>query len=261
VINYSIRTNTAAVALLFTDADGQILFADNHFAKLVEYDDARSLIGQPLDQVMGIERYLVSHFLQNLKEIGYVHNWTLELRTRLGVPILTHCAAVATYDEREIFIGADLALALYDDYRPIEITLTNHKDALNTRIRQMQAEAPDSRTLLELYTAVQISALQVLLARMAGPRISKAQDAKISKLIAQKQWPLAMIDGELTFQHDNINPDICYSLLLETVRYAAGIVGRRIVMREMRTVDEQMDEQSRRIAEEAGLSTLFDNTR
>lgn len=246
------------LALLFTDAKGRIVFVDNKFMELMSYPESGQLVGEPLNAVMGIAQADVNQLMQEVARTGYIHEHRLVMRGPSGQTVEVLCSCVATYNDQGQFIGADMTL-----YQMREITAPQeespvHGDVLQARIQQIQVEtgtrrAQEEQIHLQLYFTAQINALQVLLARMGGPRIHAALEACVNNLATRKQWPARLQGGHITVDEAGLPVEAYAELLKEIVHYGSDIVGRRPVIQEMREVDSQIGDLSKQAAEDAGL--------
>jgi len=248
------QESPSLLALLFTDGDGRIVFVDSNFLKMMDYSEAGLAVGEPLYKILGIERQICSKMMQTVAQNGFVHNWPLELQSSTGKPTAVTCTGIATYDERHTFIGMDMTIRVQTSTEPPNALPPHHRAVLNTRIRQIQTEVRSHEDrALKTYTVAQIGAVEILLARMAGPRINQTLEQSLNKLAAQRASGFHIQNGHVVFDEAVLDPNIYLTLLKEVHRYAVGIVGRRMVISEMQAVDEQVDEHSREIADQAGL--------
>lgn len=245
-------------ALAFTDARGRIVFADRNLLRLLGYDQCGPLVGRPADEVLRADRDLIGHFITEVARSGYIRERPLELHDAQGqiVPVL--CTCVAVYDDSGHFIGMDMTL--HPSQAPAQdsgIQVTHHWDVLSARVDQIRAEAEARRaseikTLLQLYFAAHFSALQVLLTRMGGTRIYEALNNIVNNIAQRNSWQLAVLGSEVVIDEDP-PPEAYRRLLSEAVAYGVNIVGKRMVVQEMRAVGERLDARCRALAEEHGL--------
>src|SRR5512138_1871209 len=163
------------LGLIFTDAKGRIVFADNRFLALVGQPEAGRLVGQPLDRVINVARDAIGGLIQDIAHAGYVHERTLTIQRGDGYLMQALCTGVASYDDRNAFIGADLTLR--DPQHATAHQAVTHHDVLWNRIQHIEAEADAQATqrevLAQLYFTAQISTIEVLLGRLGGPRIQQ----------------------------------------------------------------------------------------
>lgn len=250
------------LALVFTDSHGRVISIHGLLLDMMHYDNPGAIVGEPLHTVLGVGLDASKHLVENVARNGNVLDWALEIRPQAADPFPVLCTSVATFNDRGDFIGADITLHEYDQPAAEEASPASHEDTLITHIQQAEAgvEWDEDNALLQLYVAVQFSALQVLLARMAGLRVSKTLEATINKMADKRAWPLAVRGDRLLVEKDNLQPDIYRALLDETVRFAANVIGRRTVIAEMRAVDDGMDSSVVDLARQAGLRHLFSET-
>lgn len=249
------------LGLVFTDARGQVVFVDYYFLHLVRCDDADKLIGSPLQAALGIEPLVAKQLLKKITQAGFVHEFPLTLKPGDQEPLEVLCTGVATFDDRDGFIGTDITL-----YDPAlagipETQFTQHRQVLGTRIQQIQAEVEvlETQTQVQLYVQAQIGGLQILLARMGGPRIRDTLDTILSKMIAQQRWPIQMRDGALVFGNQELEAALYSALMAEVVHYSANVIGHRMVVQEMRAADGQMDKEVIGAVEPLGLRRFLDS--
>jgi hypothetical protein len=105
---------------------------------------------------------------------------------------------------------------------------------------------------MQLYFASQLNALYILLIRMAGPRVYQVLETNLNRKAEQNGWPILIGRGHVVFGN-SVQADACRALLSEVAAYAANVLGRRMVEREMRAVDEQLTAGSVAVAHELGL--------
>jgi hypothetical protein len=249
------------LALLFTDADEQILFVNDELLKIIDCPEAGAVVGEPFHQALGVDHKLVSQLMQDINQIGYVHDWPLELHPTTRSPLEVLCTGVAAYDDRGGFIGADITLRDPVLAGVPETPFTHHKDALHARIKQIQSEVEtlEDRSSLQLYFMAQAYALEILLARMGGPRVCRTLDGIANRIIDKRSWPIRVKDGAFTFEKPDLPPDVYATLLVGIAHYAADVIGARMVAAEIQAVDEQMDPHLRDVARQAGLQGFFDD--
>jgi hypothetical protein len=243
------------LGLIFTDAKGRIVFADNRFLALVGQPEARKLVGEPLDRVINVARDSIGGLIQDIAHAGSVHERTLTIQRGDGYLVQALCTGVASYDDRNAFIGADLTLR--DPQHATTHQMVTHHDVLQTRIQQIEAEADAQAThhevLAQLYFTAQISTIQVLLGRMGGPRIQQYVEDFLNQASAGNKWPIQVKGGHFLITASSM-PDAAYAALLRGVMdYGSAIVGLRLLVHEMRALDGQMKPETCEVAAELGL--------
>jgi len=243
------------LGLIFTDAKGRIVFADNKFLNLIGQPEAGRLVGMPLDKVINVARDAVGGLIQDIAHAGYVHERTLTIQRGDGLLMQALCTGVASYDDRNAFIGADLTLR---DPRHATVHQTaTHHDVLWTRIQQIEAEADAQAThhevLAQLYFTAQISTIQVLLGRMGGPRVQEYVETFVNQASAGNNWPIQVKGGRFVISPSRV-PDVAYAALLRgVIDYGAAIIGTRLMVYEMRALDSQMKPETCQVAAGLGL--------
>jgi hypothetical protein len=245
----------AALAMLFTNAMGQVVFVDRAFLRMMRYTDAGMVAGEPLHKVLGLDQKNALQLLDTLRRQGQVRDWPLETASANGHISL---AGVATRDESGNFIGADITLR---DLTAPEVV--SHTDVLSTRVKEALAGAHpqgENEVLLQLYFTTQIEALYVQMTRLVGLGARKHLDKAINDLAQKNKWAISMKDGHANSLTDQTDAPVFRALLTEAFNYGVGIIGRRVVAREMQRIDGQMDTRAVQLAGEAGLRDLFKTT-
>ncbi len=246
------------LALMFTDARGRIVFVDANFMQLMGYGRDESLVGEPLYKIIGLEQPRMAELMQEVARTGYVHEHPLAVRGPNGDAVKVLCSCVATYNERGEFIGADMTLHQGHASTQQSGEAPLHGDILQTRIQQIQVEtearkAQEEEARLQLYFTAQMNALQVLLARMGGPRIYATLEASVNQLADKRKWSMRMQSGHIILDEKGLPPEAYAALLKEVVDYGCNIIGRPPILAEMRAVDAQVGETVREAAGVAGL--------
>jgi len=226
---------------IFTDADGRVVFVNREYSEHFSTYGLNQIVGKPLHTVLLYKESAIHQFLQEIAEIGCVQNVPIEINTTSNQAILVYCTATATYNAKNQFIGADFFLYA----EPSEGALPSGiAELLSAEIKQIQSNP------LEHYLMAQINVLEVLLGRLAGPRVRKSLDDLIIKLC--KGWPIQEQNGQFIVT-GTISSDVCQSLLDKVVNYVISIVGRRVALHELKSIDEHFDTFVLKLAEQNGL--------
>lgn len=255
------RTNPP-LALIFTDAKGRIVFVDQKFMDLMGYPRDQSLVGEPIHKILRVDQAAIAALLQEVAHTGYDHERSLILQSRSGEATEVLCSSVATYNEQGGFIGADITLYENEARSAQADVVPQHEDVLQARIEQIQVEteareAEQEQANLQLYFTAQMNALQVLLARMGGPRIHAALEESVNQLAQKKGWAMRAQSGHIVLDEKGLPPEGYVTLLKEVVDYASNIIGRPPVMQEMRMVDAKVGDSVCQAAAAAGLRQLI----
>ncbi|MBN1427636.1 MAG: PAS domain-containing protein [Anaerolineae bacterium] len=248
----------AALCLVFTDARGRIVFADNNFIELLHQNDTVSLVGEPLSKILRIAPQNISELISSIAQMGYVRDHMIEIQDMEEEPLNIACTGVATYDDQGVFIGADLTLCDITHFEPTSVHLVDHGDILSARIKEIQNETKKQRgeeeqTFALGYFTAQVTAIQVLLGRMGGPRVREMVETLVNQTASQYGWPVELQGGHLNIGQEGL-PLNAYTVLLEqVVDYGTNIIGYQAITYEMQMVDDQMTPHLREMAGQAGL--------
>ncbi|MEW6567465.1 MAG: PAS domain-containing protein [Chloroflexota bacterium] len=235
-------TQPSPLAMLFTNAGGGVIFADRHFLSLAERSPEQISPGQALHILLETDPQSMSRWVQTVAREGFVPAFPLTLATPGGARLPLSMDGVAVYDELKRFIGADVLFAQPATLRPFPPLPLRHPDALATYFQQVLNEAQATRTMtfLQVYVSVQIEILQVLLARMGGPKMRQALESILNQTADRHQIPARMQQGYLGFLSSRSNIGHYRALLRAAFAYAVDAIGRRAVSHELSLIDQQM---------------------
>lgn len=234
-------------ALVMTNMLGQVIFLDHPCLKLLgrHQNEARTIIGRPLHEVLGIASKTADQIIKDVSKSGHIEIQPLDIKDAHGRTLSVACSVVATYDDKRSFVGMDITL------RPLATT----PDA------QLVIEYPtteqhlDSKeeTYLQTYFTRQINALHNLLIQLGGKRVGKNLEAIVNETAQRNVWPVSMQDGQVQVQLKSSDADIYRALLAKGVTYATSVVGERIINKEMQAVDDRMDPRILQFVKDLGL--------
>lgn len=230
------------LAILFTNASGGVIFADRRFFQLAERTPGQIPPGQALHTLIDSESQLVARWMETVAREGFVPAQPLTLATRGGTRLPLSMDGVAAYDETKHFIGADVLFAPPTTQRPLPPTPLRHPDALASYFRQSLSEAQAERgmTFLQVYVSVQVEIVQILLARMGGPRMRAALEGVINETAERFHIPARMQQGYLEFFSGHTNIGHYRALLRSAFAYAVDVIGRRAVTQELSLIDQHV---------------------
>jgi hypothetical protein len=248
---------SAPLGLLFTDATGQVVFADPSFLRMLNYREAGVVAGEPLHRALGLDQKLAKQLLEDLRKTGQVRDRRLDLQTANGGTVLVAFTGVANYDDSGSFIGADLTVR--DVKRDTaEVPAIGRGDVIKTRVQQILSETgQEDAAYLRSYFTTQMEALYVLMGRLVGLWVHNNLDKMINSAATLNGWSVQFNHGALGKEVANPDGRVYKALLAEASNYAVSMIGQRVVARELRMVDEYMDERTRKVAADAGLRDLL----
>lgn len=245
----------STLGLIFTDARGRVVFVDNKVMSLLGQVDTGRLVGEPLHSIVRVAFDVINNLLTEIARTGYVHEQPLVITRSDGTRVETICTGIASYDDQHVFIGADLTLRDPSAVAPAQ--LATHGDVLGVRIQQIEAEADaqiaQDELLAQLYITALIGAVQVLLARMGGQRVSEAMESVLNGRAAKAGWPFKLTGGQFVINTVDLAPEAYRALLDEVIGYARNVTGSRLLFQEMRALDEQMTTAARDVASHFGM--------
>jgi hypothetical protein len=164
-----------------------------------------------------------------------------------GAPLHIVCSGSATYDEKGACIGVDFTLRPAAGPSGQLLHLSTPTAIFDT----------EDKSYLELYFSAQVDALRVLLVRLGGARLGSKLEMIVNETAQRNGWAVSMEDSQVVIDLLGLKPDVYRALLTKAVTYAVGVIGERLVKKQMQAVDEQMGERAIDLARELGLRELF----
>jgi serine/threonine-protein kinase len=236
-------------ALLMTNMLGQVIFVDSPFLKLVKrhHSDARNIIGKPLYGVLGIPQSQVDNLIKEVSKSGRVEGMRMEIRDTQGKTITVMCSAVATKDDKNTFVGADVTL------RPISDVIITSGD-FQTMDKHLDTR---EETFLQTYFTAQMEALRDLVIQLGGKRLGTNLEKIINETAQRNVWPVSMENGKVSVQMRNTEADAYRALLAKAVTYAVSLVGKRMVSKEMEAVDKKIDARVLELVKQLHMRDVF----
>jgi hypothetical protein len=100
--------------------------------------------------------------------------------------------------------------------------------------------------------------MQVLLARMGGPRVQTTVEDIVNQRAAKGGWPIQLKGGHFVITAGSVPAEAYQMLLKEVIDYGRNIIGGRLLTQEMRALDAQMKLETRDIADQFNLRDWFE---
>lgn len=243
------------LALLFTNAHGMVVYADRSFSRLTHCAAEGFDLRGPLHTLLGVSEAVTENLLQRVNQAGHFTGRLLHARTQSGSLLPIWGMSVASYDDREGYIGADILLSSAIDGPQVQARVVTHSDFLNVYLQQTMAfaRARHDKTFLQAYMAAQFNVLQVLLVRMAGSEIRDAMERILAGNSRKNNWPISIEHGELAFGKASSPFGVYGAFQKIAVSYAASIVGRRVIAQELDLLDRQLDQSTLALVTQLGL--------
>jgi len=234
--------NPYPLVLLFTNAEGNAVFADQNYLRL-SGESAETLSGKPLHRILPLDPHATEQLVEMVRHSGHIDGMPIPVRTASGALWLSNCAAVAAHDEYDDFIGVDLVLRQASfPTEGMGSKLLTHVDVLRTYagILVNEGSLHESRTFIQSYLAAQIGTLQIMLARIGGPAARLTLEHIANQAAERHALPLSLYNGYLIFFRKEIGLQD-YRIFLDTaIRYAVDVLGERNVKREMLALDRSI---------------------
>ncbi len=245
--------STVTTGLVFTNAQGQIIFVDHPFLQMMRFGETSLITGEPLHKVLGLDAKLTKQLLDEVQKVGGVKNHSLQLTRPDGSRFDVHCNATATRDTKGQFIGADITLQR-------ERPAGEESDAIiNTQVRSALARpnSPEDNVFVQLYFTTHLKALYILMVRLLGLWAREHLDRIINEVSSENGWSIQIKDGLFLTDLNESSNLVFRGLIGPTMDYAINMIGQKVVKREVEKVDSEFHPGLLKLADKAGLRELI----
>jgi serine/threonine protein kinase len=237
-------------ALLMTNMIGQVIFLDLPCLWLLRrrQSDMRALIGKPLHEVVGIPKAQADQIIQQIGKSGQLEQTRLDIKDGQGLSIGVWCKATATRDDKGAFIGADITL------EPLQKTIQPIPES------SAGASAMDTteESFLQAYFIKQMGALRQSLVQLGGPKVGRNLDRIINETAARNVWPVSITNEQITVNLRDADIDVYRALLAKALAYVVSLVGKKMALKGLQAVDQQLDERLLNVAKQLRIKELFE---
>ncbi len=244
------QITTQKSGLLMTNMIGHVIFADNALMSLLKrhQSEARTIIGRPLDSVLGIPASTSAELIDAIKNMNEIVDLELTITDAHGKQKPVSCYAVATRDSEGAFVGSDITLTvIVSDTTPPSGAFDPNQQTMNSK----------ETNFLQIYFVKQVDSLYTLIEQWAGRRVAHQLQEIINETGQRNVWPINMTDGHITVEIKRTDVDMYQALLARAMTYAAEIIGKQQVIRELEYVNKNMDRHVIAAVQKMGLDELY----
>jgi hypothetical protein len=241
--NHSENQLEGPLTFLFTNSQGNVIFADKKFIDVFWDKSANILGGEQLRNILIMDSKTENQLIEAIKQKSIVENMTVTYSTAAGDTVKSDSTILADIDENGNFMGMDIVLHHMSPPNHLSDNPTKimtHSDVIKAFVEmEMNSRNPlQPRTYIQSYLVAQFNVLQIVLARIGGPATRLVFEKLANSTARSMELPIFMEKGNLNFSKKDIDIQGYRSLLQTTSNYAAIVVGRNIVKREMLLVDK-----------------------
>src|SRR5574341_724900 len=136
----------SALAFVFTNAQGRIVFTDRNFLSLAKREVRQPAIGETLSAALGIDAESAATLMRSISQNKYIDGRPLSVKTSTGSLGSLWGAGAAVYDPQNSFIGADIVLSLRSTESKPVFPRLEHAEVLNSYVQQSFSEARIHKT-------------------------------------------------------------------------------------------------------------------
>jgi len=232
---------TEKLAFIFTNASGNVIFADRGYLQLIGDLSDRSVSGEQLGNILNVDSESAEKLVANTWRSRRLDQLGIPIHTMDGTILNSMGTSIATRDESGSIIGIDLVLNLSPI--PTEANaapIQTHADVVKAFVENTMVEGGRqySRTFLQSYLVAQVEVIQILLSRISGVAARNAFEMVVNNVAKSKALPISMQCGHLEFYRKDINIQDYRGFINSIIGYAVDVLGRQVVKREVLMVDK-----------------------
>jgi hypothetical protein len=203
------------------------------------------IVGKTLHEVLTISPKIVEKLISDLNRTPQVSIPHLEIRDAQGNINFVDLSAIATYDAKKKFVGADITLhsAIDINQGEVKIDFVDSEEYLNTT----------EESFLQNYFNIQLAGILDLLVQMGGTKLRSNLQMILNETAERNSWPFVINENKFGIDVRSANADIYRALLAKAVAYADTVVGDRVVRKHIQAVESKIDAQTLRVAENLRL--------
>jgi hypothetical protein len=244
------------LGILYTDPQGEIVFANRNSLVLVRYAQDEPAIGSTLHQVLGLERHEVEGLLAVSKP-GERAGLILMVDAGDAPARFVLCSSKPAFEYRGNFIGTNITLSALEEVHVREAGLVE-ETGLDELIETAAEEEAPEENHLEAYFASVLEATQALLARLAGPAVREDLVRAVDALAAGNGWPVRVQEEQFAAGAPEAALDIYSALVQEALDYATAVVGRRVLAHAIEALHAGQGADVLEAADESGLRAVVE---
>lgn len=237
-------------ALVMTNMLGQVIFVDHPCLRLLKrhHNEARSIIGKSLAEVLGIDKAQADQLIQQIGKVGKVEKERWDVRDSRGNSVPVSVSGTATRDDKGAFVGADITLLPVGGTPKTPVDFDTVNRTLDTA----------EETFLQTYFTAQMKTLHESLVQLGGKKLGKNLEQIINETAQRNVWPVSMNDAQVSVQLRSTDADIYRALLAKAMSYAVSLIGKKMVMKGVQSVDNKMEPRIRSLVSELRVDELFE---
>jgi hypothetical protein len=232
-----------------TNMLGRVIFVDNQCLRVLKrhQHEARNIIGKPMHEVLGCDPALADRVMAEIGETGQLAGWFLDITDSTGSPRHVRVTGLATRDDDNKFVGADITLEVVPDASEKAVEFSDIQQPDDTR----------EEHYLQAYFKAQIGGLYDLVMQWGGRKVARSLEDIINETGQRNVWPITMTDGYITVQLKRSDTDIYRALLARAISYASSIIGAKIVRKELERVNKKTDPSVLDFMHRLGIDLLY----
>jgi hypothetical protein len=229
----------------------------------MNYSEGSDVTGEPFYKALKVSQKTAELLLDEIRKKGQLSDRLVELTELTPLNTLVSISGVATYDQNGSYLGANVMLRKVAKADPK--VSTQERMAIVTDVRpvpkvqetDMEAGFLEHKMFVELYFTTHIRAMYVLMGRLVGLAANKNLDKIINTIASERQADVNVENGLFISDITTVDYETFRIVLSEVINYAVNVIGQRMVLREIQSIDAQMHPGVLQLATEAELVGLI----
>jgi hypothetical protein len=232
---------TQKLAFIFTNASGNVIFADQGYLQLIGDSSNRSVSGEKLNNLLGVDSESAEKLVVMTRKLQRFDQLGIPIHAMDGTILNSIGTSITTKNESGNVIGIDLVLKIPPLQAGVEPdNIQTHVDVVKAFVENTMIVGSRnySRTFLQSYLVAQVDVIQILLSRINGVAARNAFEIVVNHVAKANALPISMKNGHLEFQRKDINIQDYRNFINHIIGYAVDVLGRQVVKKEVLMVDK-----------------------
>lgn len=249
-----LKSNLIFPGMVYTDTGGVVVFANQQFIGMLSISASRSPVGRPLWEVLQVDQASLSPLLT--PQGRHARQPLILVYQRAdGEQAIFLLVGTPSFDQRDQYIGMNVGVDDIDSVTGLDGVPSIHVAGQTLPMRR-HVDEPSKRdpSMNGQYLEAVLNTIQVMLARMAGPRVREALVTSLDQAATRSDWPLHAESKHLVIERQDIPVDIGVGVINEALNFAVAVVGQRVIVYEIEELYAQLDADLANHALESGLS-------
>ena len=250
----NLKSNLVYPGMVYTDTGGKIVFANQQFLAMLSISPARSPVGRPLWETLQVDQASLDILLTPKGRHSRQPLIVVYQRTE-GEQAILLLVGTPSFDQRDKYIGMNVGVDMLNSIDGLDDVPSIHVTGQSLPMRRYgTGQLKRDPSMNGQYLEAVLNTVQVMLARMAGPRVREALLNALDRAATRADWPLRVEDKQIVFERQDLPVDIGVGVINEALNFAVAVVGQRVIVYEIEELYAELDGELANYALESGLS-------